>query len=521
LPIFDPKAYRFIMRGFCFPMLGILLFAAPLRADPHVVQKFDGRTSMATPVFTVGDKWEVTWECPAPLRITLLSADGTIVAGSMGVFRGALYQPKGGSYYLQIDGGTTGMTPPWQVIVKETGDASTADATVPPGEPGAYFVPPVVQTPAGTPGAPTTDTASVAKPAAAPILPPAAVPAPPPITSLTEDQARAVVMIEGDNSEGTGFLVKMPDGPVVVTNLHVLAANPHLRVTTNTGMEIPILGMKGASDRDLALLQIKDNNYNYLDLDKDVSSNVSPGDPVITPGNSQGGEVVLNTHGSVVAVGPDRVEVSNPIYHGNSGGPVFDSKNGQVLAVVTQATKVDTDDELSKSSLASRDSAITGSMRYFGLRLDTVPEWQTYDPAQYQTETTFLDQFHAQTRRLDSYLNSSDKTDSEASKRGDENAAPDSTLYLTDDGIVKARSDFIQSVSGADAAGRLDAVRRWLFSMDNIADTNVDGADNPNNFYSFEQKRAREEVAYRKALKKELDTVGDDVSRAESLGGHN
>jgi Trypsin-like peptidase domain len=329
-------------------------------------------------------------------------------------------------------------------------------------------------------------------------------------------------MIEGDNADGTGFLVKMPEGPAIATNLHVLAANPHLRIHTNTGAEITVTGLKGAADRDLALLSIQDDHYSYLDLNRNITGTVRIGDEIITPGNSEGGGVVLNTHGSVVALGPDRIEFSNPIYHGNSGGPVFHPKTGQILGVVTEALKVDTGNDLDKASFASRNSAIKASMRYFGLRLDTVSKWEIYNIDQFLNETTFLKEFHRQSRRLDSYLNSTEKTDAKAAtsdSEDDDAGLPNSKLYLTDAKIVKANDDFFQEVrGGADGAQRLDALRNWLFTLNSVADTGVAQMQNPNNFYQFDQQRVREELSYRNALKKELDSCGDDISRVESLG---
>jgi hypothetical protein len=503
----------FPMRAAFLPVfLGLLAGTAPLFAQTHVIEKFDGSTAKTTGTFTVGDKWEVVWNSPAPLHVTLLNAGGEIVAGTAGMFRGSLYQPKGGTFYLQVSGAGDGPMPHWDISVVEVGPATPTEGMA-DGGPNMNFVPPSVLPPA----APTPS----AMPAPAPAAPTVAA-APAPIPTLTEDQTRAVVMIEGDNAEGTGFLVKTPDGPAVVTNLHVLANNPNIRIMTNTGAQITALGMKGATDRDLAMLPIKDDNYNYLTLDTDASADVQPGDVVITPGNSQGGEVVLNTHGTVLAIGPDRIEFSNPIYHGNSGGPVFDAKNGKVLGVVTEAMKVDTGDDLDKASFQSSGSAITQTMRYFGLRIDTVPRWETYDPAQFQTETAFLDRFQQQSRRLDSYLNSNEKTDGESTGgNDDESEPPNSRLYLSDDRIVKAHDRFEQNATGADAAERLDAFRGWLFELNNIADLNMDAIQNQNNFYTFDQQRARDELAYRKALKKELDGFGNDVDRAESLGLRN
>jgi hypothetical protein len=512
-------------------LVGLWALILPVRAGNRVVQKFDGNKSSTTAVFTVGDKWEVLWDSPMPVRITLLAEDGTIVAGTAGVFRGSLYQPKGGKFYLQVDAniqGFQGTMPPWHLSVVETDPSSTPD---PGPSRDVTFLPPTVQPPAtaATPGpsvatspfpspsgvpattsplpvapggiSPPPATTPSAAATAAPAAPtaPAAAPA-----AMAGDKAAAVVMIEGDKAEGTGFLVKMPDGPAVITNLHVLADNPNIRILTNTGQQITVLGLKGATDRDLAAFSIQDDHYSYFE---------------ITPGNSQGGEVVLETHGTVLGVGPQRVEFSNPIYHGNSGGPVFHTKSGQVVGVVTEAVQVDTDDTLSKTSFASRDSAIKAAVRYFGLRVDTVPSWEPYDMARYQNETLFLDQFHEQSRRLDSYLNSSSATDSNNSDP--DNGVPSSKLYLTDEKICKAQDDFSSAVNGADSSQRLSAAREWLFAMNNIVDVNLQQIQAPENFYQFDRERARQEAAYRKALKAELDSFSDDLSRIQGLARKN
>ena len=135
---------------------------------------------------------------------------------------------------------------------------------------------------------------------------------------------------------------------------------------------------------------------------------MATGDDAITPGNSEGGEVMLNTGGKVLGIGPDRVEeVSNSdLPRRFSGGPVVDGKTHQVIAVVAMAMKVDNSDELDKASFASRDSAIRGDMRYFGLRVDNVPSWEELDWKNFQGETAFLDKFDMRSRCLDSFLNS-------------------------------------------------------------------------------------------------------------------
>ena len=455
------------------------------------------------------------------MNLSVLSTDGTVVAGIHGVFKGSLYIPKGGTFYIQLNSDHPEMRLPWHLVIAEVANGATlsgADANpmlATPGDsnyalPTSVLAPGAVSqssspTPGNTPPGQNPNTVSTPQTNPATATP----------FKLTDDQARAVVLIVGDNAEGTGFLVKTPDGPAVVTNIHVIANNPNLKVTTNTGAVVNVLSVKGASDRDLALLSIQDANYNYLDVSTDISRSVQPGDEVITPGNSQGGEVMLNTSGKVLGIGPERIEFDNPIYHGNSGGPIFHTKSGKVLGVVTEAIKVDTSDDLDKASFSSRNSAISGSMRYFGLRLDTVSSWITIDWHRFQNETTFLDQFHKQSLCLDSYLNAPDNSNGQgdSTSAGDANA----NLYKTDDRIMKANNGYTQQASGADIAQRIQAARGLVFDLQGIADLDMDQIQNMNNFYTFNQDRARQELAYRKALKKELDAISSNVDRLGSL----
>ena len=326
-----------------------------------------------------------------------------------------------------------------------------------------------------------------------------------PTVKLTEDQARAVVLVKGDNAEGTGFLVKTADGPVVYTNIHVISDNPNLKITTNTGTPITILSYKGATDRDLAMISIKDGDFKYLDLATDVSGTVQTGDEVVTPGNSEGGEVMLNTGGKILGIGPDRIEFDNPIYHGNSGGPVFHVKSCKVIGIVTEAMKVDTTDALDKASFANRNSAISHSMRYFGFRIDNVPGWEAYDWRRFQNETAFLDQFDLRSQYLDSFLNAPNDN------------KPEDNTWQKDDQIVKANSGFFEQANGADTSQQVDADRVMWGEISDLARTDMDAIQNPNNFYAFDQQRAGDEAAYRKALQTELEKINANVSQLGSL----
>jgi Trypsin-like peptidase domain len=333
-----------------------------------------------------------------------------------------------------------------------------------------------------------------------------------PTVALTAEQARAVVLISGDNGQGTGFLVKTKDGPAIITNQHVIANNPNLKITTSTGVAIAPVSYSGATDRDLARIAIKDAGYSYLPLAPDVTA-VSTGDEVITPGNSQGGQVMLNTDGKVLGIGPDRVEVDNPIYHGNSGGPIFDVKTGQVIGVVTEGLKVDNTDELDKASFSSRNSAIRGAMRYFGMRVDNVPQWEAFEWRAFQAETAFLDKFDQRSRSLFSYLSLDSSNDNKGSSDSE-----DADLWQQDTVLTKANSDFKNQTSGdEDTAQKLDALRELYGNVVEAAKADVNTIQNENNFYSYDRQRAKDELAYRQELLKYLDSLGDNVDRLGHL----
>jgi hypothetical protein len=292
---------------------------------------------------------------------------------------------------------------------------------------------------------------------------------------------------------------------VVVTNIHVISNNPNIKITTNTGVPVTILSLKGATDRDLVMISIKDGSFSYLDLAPDITAIVQPGDEVITPGNSEGGEVMLNTDGKVLGIGPDRIEFDNPIYHGNSGGPVIHVKSGKVIGLVTEAMGVDISDELDKISFANHNSAITQSMRYFGFRLDNVPSWEPYDWQRFQNETAFLDQFDQRSRCLYSFLNAT------------VNKSTDDTLYQTDEKIMKAINNCSDESTDAAVSQRIEALRVLVSDLHDVADIDMDTIQNPSNFYSFDQQRAKDEITYRKALRDYLDSLSDNVDRLGDL----
>jgi hypothetical protein len=496
--------------------------------------RFSGAGTNDTTVFGIGNRWQVSWTGP-PINVTVESPDGTIIAGSGGGM-GSLFIASGGSYKLHVSPDISGSFQ-WTLTVHAVGPAGgmvafsptnryvppdmttgspfgtptmTARSPVTPGvglPPSLTLVPngPVAYGPGGSPVTPTP-TPTPAAASASPAPPSAAAPA----SKLTEAQAAAVVLIRGDNAEGTGFLVKTAAGPFVITNQHVIAANPHVQITTSSGQPVTYTGLQGANDRDLAMIPIQDNHFSYLALASDLGATVQVGDAVITPGNSEGGGVMLDTNGTVLALGPQKIEISNPVYHGNSGGPIFHVKSGTVIGVVTEGQKVDTADALDQASHQNPNSAISGQMRYFGLRLDNVSTWEPYTWPRFENETEFLEEFHERNKCLDSYLNTASNDNSDWG-----------LYYLRDSEIKTANETARNNALGSDTAQQLDGERTLAMTLDGVADSRMDQIQQPGNFYLYDRIRAHDETDYRTALKKEIADMSLNVERIGHLARTN
>ena len=171
-------------------------------------------------------------------------------------------------------------------------------------------------------------------------------PAPPP--TLSPAQAQAMVTIKGDNAQGLGFLMRAKEGTFVVTSLHLLAANPNVKLTTSSGATITPVSLKGATDHDLALFTIEDDHYSYLPR-ADASSSVATGDPVIIPNLVDSNGTVMGVNGNVVNVAPDRIDFTNVLARGSSGAPVIHVKSGNVLAMVANQKQVNLSNHIAQA----------------------------------------------------------------------------------------------------------------------------------------------------------------------------
>jgi len=595
---------RLSVRRF-FLLLGLLAGSfLSAHGDENLVQEFSGSGSTTTGFFKVQDRWEVRWNARQVISVAVMSSDGTIVAGAAGVLRGSLFVPLGGQYYFKISDGTTAPPAPAVSAAPATKSPPSTNAAPATNSPPSTNAAPATNSPPSTNAAPDSPPAESPSSADSPapadeqplswhlqvvelgtsvastqaltvytpyfMMPDSAVtpaPAPPPAPPppvLTDDQVHSLVTIKGDNAQGFGFLVKSPDGTFVVTHLHLLAANPNVILSTDTGAVITVLSLKAATDCDLALFAIKDDHYHYLPLTTDATADVAIGDQIIIPDDPVIPDTTVLPNSPVVpnppvlpnapvipdasasaplagkpakvqALTPQRMDFDNLIgLAGNGAGfpptgfylnaaqngapvswsknddgvPVIHVKNGKALAIMTAEKRIDLTDDIAQAWAANPTPGVAQIAPYYGLRLTSPSKWEVLDPQRFLAETLFLQQFHDDTRCLDSYLN--------GRHHHREGGPPDTKYFLKNDKLHKANDSYKQIANGGDKDERLEAARELSFDLMDIANTGVSTLQAPG-LYAFNELRAQEELAYRLAIKKEIDNLSSNINHLDNI----
>lgn len=194
---------------------------------------------------------------------------------------------------------------------------------------------------------------------------------------ISKNATNSILVFKGeDGGQGTGFVVrrkiKDTDRYFVYTNQHVIAGGKTVpKAYRSDGTEVKLGKLITAVDYDLAIFNLDAPEENFLELQDEVSKEISAGQKLATPGNAGGGSTITFKFGKVVAIGPELVEIDALIKGGNSGGPII-HENGKVIGIVA-FFKQETKDDPRISGLQEV------VVRRFGYRLDNVRAWETPD----------------------------------------------------------------------------------------------------------------------------------------------
>ncbi len=450
--------------------------------DP--IKRFDGRATLTTADFTVPDGWELRWHSDQILSIGIIRLDDTVVAGTSGRTVGSLFIPQGGSYRLRVK--TTDPVP-WDIAIYAIKTAPNDDS--------AYM--PTV----GPAFKPVVDTAPPPPPPPVVVAPKPAPPVAPPLpTELSAEQKGAIVTIKGDRLQGEGFFMKHGNDTVLVTTQRLIADNPHWRALSANGGPVQVTGIQGATDRDVALLSVKD--FGYTALPEGDPMKVQAGDRLLAAGRLE--QIVPPFAVTSVDTGHIATDGLLPL----EGSPLVLAATGQVVGLITIGPRMLRTDNFSRGNFTARDAEIRASVLPAVERFDNVSSWEACQPVQLQTEAHFISAFRENSRQIDAYLNGG----------GDLRSC---NLWRRYDKIKAANAQFLQETPDGNAGQRTQSLHALLFELGVVCDTDMDEIGRPSNFYGFQRIQAQNELAYRTALKAEVDQFEDDTSHFDSVVRHN
>ncbi|GGN58490.1 S1C family serine protease [Oceanobacillus indicireducens] len=162
------------------------------------------------------------------------------------------------------------------------------------------------------------------------------------LKSIIHEAEKSVIQIEGHNEystiTGSGFLYN--DKGDIITNAHVIQDADAIYVRTSNARFYPAAVVGMSDDTDIAVIRVPQlANREHLSLSNDLAE---IGDEVIALGSPHGFQ---NTATLGIISGTERdldvdgfhyanaYQISAPITHGNSGGPLIKRETGEIIGI--------------------------------------------------------------------------------------------------------------------------------------------------------------------------------------------
>lgn len=201
----------------------------------------------------------------------------------------------------------------------------------------------------------------------------------------------SVVIIKGDQSEGTGFFARQDGKTYLYTAAHVLSGNSKLDVRTIAGRTYTKFGnFEVAEAADMVRFTMQEEVP--PPVPELAVEGTKVGHQVFAIGNSGGGGVLTVLDGTVTGLGPSQIETSAAVIQGNSGGPLFTAPEGRALGIITHLIAARTDVWAAATPFAD--------VRRFAARLDGNVKWKTVPIATFLDERRRIEEVNNSTRLL-------------------------------------------------------------------------------------------------------------------------
>jgi hypothetical protein len=189
-----------------------------------------------------------------------------------------------------------------------------------------------------------------------------------PVGDMVQKHQSSLVLFEGKNGAGSGFVAKGGGTDFIFSNIHVVASDRVMKLRNLPGTELKVGAAEVAVDHDVLRFRLAEGTANFatLELVTDFTG-VKLNDPIVVLGNPEGQGVVTALEGKIRGIGPDRLEIDAEILPGNSGSPVIHRPSGKVIGIATYLTVQD-------STFAENKGE--RKIRRFAYRIDSIKEWQ-------------------------------------------------------------------------------------------------------------------------------------------------
>ena len=202
--------------------------------------------------------------------------------------------------------------------------------------------------------------------------------------------SNSVLIIQGDLSVGTGFIVSAEGKKYVYTAAHVFSGNSKLTINNASGTSFKKFGaLEAAEGADLVRLEILEEVKDFLEIvpaafTLEINTNIA------ALGNGGGNGVISVEKGRILGTSGDSLEVDAGIIQGNSGGPVVEQSSGKAIGLVTHLTNERKD----IWSQGTRQAEI----RRFACRLNKEWKWKVMKIGVFLAEGKSLAEFDDLTR---------------------------------------------------------------------------------------------------------------------------
>lgn len=311
---------------------------------------------------------------------------------------------------------------------------------------------------------------------------------------IVSDYHEALLMVEGQRGGGSGFICKLGDHAVAVTNIHVIAGNPGFKVTDLKSTALKVESGAVAVEHDIAKLEVKTSAKSF-ELMQDLDTNVKIGDPVMVLGNAQGAHVVKPVEGKVVGIGPNLVEVDAPFVPGNSGSPIIHTATGKVLGIATY---------LLERKQNKSGKGFTVETRRFGYRLDSVKTWEPLDWQRFYAQAAQLEKIDALSSDFVRLFREDTVQDAITKHRASEFQNQGMQYIFRS---LAQRADVGKRGSG----GQGIMVREFLNNLRSLSRSDL-GSFNTNAAYDYFRREHAEQVTFRNAAYADLTQLIDSIA---------